>query len=280
MPTTFSKFDYNDDSAESEVYDASAESEVYDVIPVKQSQAVVLHPLKTEDDNETEPLLLTDFLGPCIGIAMFNKTTRATALAHIDDYCTASSIIGLVQNMRSSDKETLELHFTGGNNHYFGPEGGKLYFLPILQKIFVMPNIKIASKSLFRKEKTLTEFDFLAIDTHGQVFHSNKLLGAEYQLKPTLKFKMEDIAVISKTVCSTAWGVRKIVAEFFLNNQVFVGQQKSGSEKVKATFTEGHIIKIINSYIQGEIYYQPYDNQTDYSDIDIGKITYIGNNID
>ena len=265
MPTTFSKFDYDDEPAE---------SEVYDVLTVKQSQAVVLYPSKTKDDDETEPLLLTDHLGPCIGIAMFNKTTGVTALAHIDDYCTANSITSLVQNMRSSDKETLELHFTGGVNHYFGPEGGKSYFVPILSEIFTMPNIKIASNFLFRKEKTLGETDFLAIDTHGQVFYSNKFLGAEYRIKPTFKFQMEDIAVISKAVCSTAWGARKIVEEFFLNNQVFAGQQKSGSEKVKAGFTEGNIIKIINSYIQGEIYYQPYDSQTDYGDI--GKIAYIG----
>lgn len=185
--TTFSKM-----LPDNSVIDGMDEKQQFNPIvqSVKQSHGFTLTPGSTSCNT-----LATGSLATCVGIAVHNTENGRIGLAHIDDYCKGKSIIAFVKNMISSDNETLKIYLTGGVNTYFGPEGGKEYFLPILKEIFAMPNIKVVEDFTFREGKGSKEGDFLAIDTDGDVFYDQYLF-ADYKGIVYGDYKMHDLHVL------------------------------------------------------------------------------------
>ena len=141
--------------------------------------------------------LITDNLAPCIAITISNKSTNTVALAHVDDTTTRDSVLKMIQGLRTNEKEELIVNIIGGNNVHYGPEGGKIFFQPLIACIYKLPNTAVFSHNLFEKGGA-DAANAIAININGEVYLNDqvqKLCYTSY-IKMKLSSRMTPLKVL------------------------------------------------------------------------------------
>jgi len=92
------------------------------------------------------PILATDFLHNCIGVAVYNESTKEAFLTHVDPGCVNDfgRLIEMISALQRDESQTLKVHLRGGDPNWV------TVMYPLIEAINKLDHTEIASADLFK----------------------------------------------------------------------------------------------------------------------------------
>jgi len=88
-----------------------------DRINAPESFSIDQHEMAFTDAASDKPVLWTQGIGPCVGMAVYNPQTKTAALAHVDFVTKLSSLAPVFNQLSRGSDAALEVHLVGGETN-------------------------------------------------------------------------------------------------------------------------------------------------------------------